>query len=197
MNNGMEALSFRGTRIMGSILGGFGILAVLIVFIISPIISLFFRKKGFRKAWMKTNLFIFGVIFLIIVPIQIIAYYTEEKPLLDKMERQYQNAKDDLPKGNSLDKIFVEIYKVGTDSVRGHRVCTILINNYNNQEFNGVIKVKAVYEGKIIGEQEKNISLLANEKGYMNLIYANKLNIERFMWEKVKFEYELKGDFSK
>jgi amino acid transporter len=137
---------------LGSTLVGFVILAIIIVFIISPIISLFFWKKGFRKVWMRTNLFIFGVIFLIIVPIQIIAYYTEEKPLLDKMERQYQNAKDDLPKGNSLDKIFVEIYKVGTDSVRGHRVCTILINNSNNQEFNGEIKVKAVYEGKIICE---------------------------------------------
>jgi hypothetical protein len=33
--------------------------------------------------------------------------------------------------------------------------------------------------------------------GERGSFYAYKLNIDRFMWENVKFEYELKGEFSK
>jgi hypothetical protein len=180
-----------------AIIGGLVIFAIIIVGILSPLISLFFLKKGFKKAWMTTNIILLGVLLFIIAPIQILSYYTEEKPVIDKMDKQYQDSKEELPKGNSIDKIFVEFFKTGTSSNKGNRLCNILINNYNNQDFKGILKVKAVYEGKTIGEEKVKIFLLANEKGYSDYIYAYELNIDRTMWENVIFEYELKGEFSK
>lgn len=173
------------------------IISLLLVLLISPIVAFFFRKNGFKKAWKITNICLLSGYLLIVTPIMVIYYYTDLKPLIEKMDQRYQQMKSELPVENSEKKVFVEIYQTGSSSNNGNRLVNFMVNNYNNQDFEGTIKISAFYKGEKIGEKEVELNVLAHEKGYSDYIYAYKLNIKRPMWNKesLKFEYELNGEF--
>ncbi|MFC0476965.1 hypothetical protein ACFFHF_17310 [Robertmurraya beringensis] len=179
---------------MFDILGGLAVFVFIIVGMVSPIIAFFFRKKGFKAIWKKSNLLLLGVLIFIITPILIASYYTEEKPLIDKMDKKYALIKNDLPKDETTEKILVELYKTGA-STSGNRNINYVVNNYNHKDFNGKIIISAFYGGKKISEKEFELFLLSKEKGYDDYIDANKLNINRDKWKTVKIKYKIKGEF--
>lgn len=182
--------------IMFDVLGGIAVFAIIIVGVVSPLIAFFFRKKGFKSIWIKSNLILGGVLLFIVTPILIASYYTEEKPLIDKMDKKYELIKNELPKGESTEKIFVELYKSGANT-SGNKSINYVVNNYNNKDFNGKIFISAFYKGKRIDENEIDLILLSNEKGYDDYLYADNLNIKKSMWSTIKIEYKIQGEFSR
>lgn len=181
---------------MFDILGGIAVFAIIIVGVVSPLIAFFFRKKGFKSIWKKLNLLLGGGLLFIVTPILIASYYTEEKPLVDKMDEKYEQTKNELPKGDTTDKIFVELYKSGASN-SGNRLINYVVNNYNNKDFIGKIIISAFYEGKKIGEKEIDLFLVSNEKGYDDFLYADNLKIKRSMWRNVKIKCKIQGEFTR
>lgn len=177
------------------ILGGIFIFAIIIIGVVSPCLAFFFRKTGFKSAWKTSSLLLLGILLLIITPIMAVSYYTEEKPLIDRMDKQYIVTKNELPKGETTKKIFVEIYKSGNSSTSGYRTVNYVINNYNVLAFKGKLKISAFYDGNKIGEKEVDLHLLSTEKGYDDFIEADKLKIDRHIWNNVEFKYEIQGKF--
>ncbi len=181
---------------MFNVLGGIAVFVIIIIGVVSPMIAFFFRKKGFKSIWKKSNFLLLGLLLFIVTPILIASYYTEVKPLVDKMDKKFEVTRDELPEGETTEKIFVELYKSGA-STSGYRSINYVVNNYNNKDFNGNILISAFYKGKKIGEKEIDMYLVSSEKGYEDLVYADKLNIDRDMWRNVKIKYKIRGEFSR
>lgn len=185
---------------MGDWLLGIAGIAIIIVVIISPVIAFFLSLTGrmFREVWTVSNMVLLGILFLLVTPILLLSYYTEDKPLIDKMDQQYEEVKNELPQGNTTKKIFVEIYQTGVFGLtrkNSNPLVNFIINNYNDQDFKGKIMIRAVYKGEKIGEKEVEIELLANTKGYIDYVRAPDLQINKEIWKNVEFEYSISGNF--
>lgn len=177
---------------MVEILGGIAVLSIIVIGVVSPLIALFFGKKGFKSAWKIASILLLGFLLLMITPIMVISYYTEEKPLVEKLDRKYESIKDELPKGETTEKILVEIYQSGS---KRDKYVNYLINNYNAKDFKGKIVISAFFDGKKVGERAMDLHLYSEDTGYSDYVKSHKLKIENHMWNDLEFKYELQGEF--
>src|SRR5699024_5600479 len=183
----------------------FFIILIIILSIIAPIIGfIIYLLKGdtFINRWKLSSVFLTIILLLFSTPVFIIQFITET-PKVEQLDQQYEEMKDNLPLENSIDKVLVEVYKDGSfhrNRVRG-RLCrsisasaNFILKNYNENEFKGTITIKAILNGKKIGEKEVKIEALSNSED-SNSVSARELNITKETWDDVEFDYTLDGEF--
>lgn len=181
---------------MVEVVGGLGVFIFVSITIIAPIVAFIFKKKGFKKMWKYVSSLLTAFILIVLTPILVLSYLTEEKPLIDKMDKAYESTSKSLPTGTSTESIFIEVYTTGEPTTKSaNSNVNYVINNYNNKDFEGTLTITAYYKGKEIGKVKENVFLLANDKGYDSFVSADKLNMNYDNWHEVTFKCKLDGRF--
>jgi len=182
----------------------FIILSMFIVIFIAPIISLFIWlifKKHFLIIWAFSSVGLVLFAFVVITII-VLADSHEDKVNEEDVDEVYEEMEAQLPEGDVVEKIFIQIKQVGKHTYLRRARGTLPrvdynTKNYNDKDFKGTIIIYATYKGELVGKKEEDFEIDAGEY-QSNSLEPKELDInahDQDLWENVEFEHEIRGDF--
>lgn len=194
----IDASSLSSSLAWQNIAGVLGIIPFLILLGAPPLALLLklTKNESYKKMWKFSSVFLICASIILFLTATI-ALYFDEQPLIEEMDKKYEQRKDELPEGNSIDKVFIEVEKSGQFNWRRRRTnasASMVFKNYNNADFKGTVIIYAILNKEIIGAKELNIEI-DSQSEESDYVPAKRLNINKKIWDDVELDYSIEGEF--